>query len=314
MSLAFWYATHMPETVIPAPKERIPLDKEAAQLEFEKSRQWIVNSINEHSLQITPEEYWKRFIESIQFIHFDEYIELVDKVIATYATRKKIVCYYPHHEKFMGEGAIPNSEAFMIRLLNERIADKGLEIEVGIISREIVESGRGPKEFVILDDAIYSGLQKREDISGVPADVQINLFVVAATTKGLQSVVSGRIGNPSNTPLNVTSIRALDRIQDLADPELKTILSDVVISKMKQTFGETMGRKMASRFLENPLTMNPFKLPDATSTAALLFGKMFTVPTKDGYIDPQHLLDTNDSRPIREYKPKFSIRNFFRRS
>lgn len=288
-------------------KIRVPLNEQLLQEEFQRQRQIIEKIIAEHKLSITPEEYWHMYKESIQFLDFDTYIQVIDKVIDQNGPSATLYCFYPDDgNEFEQEGEVINSDTFMIRLLQARIKDRNLKIKVEVINKEQIKNRRSVKRLTMIDDAIYGGGQKHAQLSQIPENVSVNLFTVGATVKGVDVITKAltqRKHRGSEVDDKFEFSTPLISLREKLTPEGRVLFKELYASNLMKEFDElpvgysseegwkaSLLKRAEEVLLDKPMVFTPFKLPDDTSTNNDFLRRI--VPVQDrAYIPPENFFE-----------------------
>lgn len=297
-------------------KVKAPLNAKLWEQEFEDEKEEIGAAIQKLNLNITPEEYWKEYQASVEFIDFDSFLATVDRIIEKHRNDGKIFCFYPNIEfSYSENGLIHNSDEFMIRLLHARIRERGISLSVEVIDHERLRD-KSVQNIIVVDDAIYSGTQKAAQLRHVPLDKNLEFYVVGAAHKGEKIIEAAfqerKLKSPKHEHIFETSLHIHD-IREHLSPSAQEIYKELTKEQIRRTnrdisqpIVEDELERRANSFLDFPIVFSPFKAPDFRSSHQL--GSLIPAPVEEGYIDPNHLLDLPSLKRRFTWKDMFHFR------
>ncbi len=282
-------------------KPKPPLVEAGAKAEFQRLLPDIQASIDAHSLSISAEEYWQEFLGAITFLDFDSYVEIVDRVIDDHMDQGVINCYFDNmHAKLQESGPVDNSDSFMLRLLRARIQDRGVALDVQVFQND----KRRMKEIqtlAMIDDALFSGLQKLESMDKLPLDKAVLMYVVGSTSTArdlIKSLIDKR--PPANHGPNgqLTVLRELRSVADSLSPAALQVYKDLWVQKAVAKSKLDPDRALRSALLNfdevasrKPLVSTPFNVIDDTSTEEEWMRPLIPVRTKS-YVQPEMFFES----------------------
>ncbi len=246
-----------------------------------------VNSLHTKAGEdFSPEHFWQEFIEAIQFIPFDSFLALTDKIIDDHESRGEIHCvYYDHGIREYSESPIPkNSNEFMIQLLKARIQQ--LEKNIKVFVHNSREDNSFSENVIMVDDVLYSGSQMDKALSSIPPlkNRTVRVYTVAATAGGEKTIKNGL--KKHSLESDFTAIQQLKLIKEQLSKESFSILCSLLADDYGFPF-----HYAHSEASSKCIAFTPFKVPDAFSILRIFIPEILPVHEDTAYIPPKNLLE-----------------------
>ncbi len=279
---------------------KIPLVESSIDPEFLSQKDEIEKIIADLKLPISAEQYWQEIIDGVQYIEFESYVSLVDRVLSENSEDEEIHCFYYDESRsgFDPERIPKNSNEFMIQLLQARIDSVGRKNKIVVRSHRDRKFTVYPERVYILDDALYSGTQMYESLKFLPEQIKVHVFVVAATKTGEQATKEAF--SEFNLNGKLVYLERIRSLKDILSPEAVKILieqkvrlhasyeEDFLTSDELEQFKDDFRKVYDEDSAVKSLTVTPFKLPDGKSVENELLKKISAVKGR-AYIRPKNL-------------------------